>query len=222
MTVNLSSPEIIMLDPEALLPCPWNPNRLDPEDELKLDASIERHGMFKPIIVRTLSNGDMQIIGGHYRRESSIRLGLKQIPVVNLGTVTDERAKEIMLLDNGRYGHDDSTALADLIGSMGSPGELSSFLPYDLVELEAIAATSRINLDDLNLDEEEAPPVEQKNKGTKTHEIMRFKVSLEDADRLRAVIKQRMLERGLTESDELTNAGDALIDILFSGGINGL
>lgn len=214
MNEPIISPKIELLDPADLLPCPWNPNRMDPEDELKLDASLSRHGMFKPVVVRTLEDGDYEIVGGHYRRESAIRLGMTAIPVMVLGPISDERAKEIMLLDNGRYGHDDSNALAELISSMGDAGELSAFLPYDLTELEAIAATTRINLDDLGLDEPDAAPVETR-KSTKTHEIMRFKLSLEDAERLRGMIKQRMKAGGFTKADELTNAGDALVDILF-------
>lgn len=191
---------------------------MDPEDEQKLDASLSRHGMFKPVIVRTLSDGSHEIIGGHYRRESAVRLGLEKIPVMVLGSVTDERAKEIMLLDNGRYGHDDTTALAELINSMGDPSELSAFMPYDLTELEALAAVTRIDLDDLDLDEPDAPAVEPSRKKTKSHEILRFKVTLEDAERLRGLIKGAMREGGFTEADELTNAGDALVHLLLGRG----
>lgn len=208
------------MDPALLRPCPWNPNRMDPEDELKLDASLSRHGMFKPVIARTLDDGSLEMIGGHYRRESAIRLGMAEIPVMVLGEVSDERAKEIMLLDNGRYGHDDTTALAELINSMGDPSELTVFLPYDLAALEAITATTRINLDDLDLAEDDAPAVETQ-KTSKTHEIMRFKVTLEDAERLRALIKRAMRDGGFTESDELTNAGDALVHLLLNGGDGG-
>jgi ParB family transcriptional regulator, chromosome partitioning protein len=208
------APEIRQINPAELRPCPWNPNRMDPEDELKLDASLARHGMFKPVIVRTLDNDELEVVGGHYRRESALRLGLTSIPVVVLGRLTDAQAKEIMLLDNGRYGHDDATALAELIGSMGDPSELSAFMPFDLTELEAIAATSRINLDDLGLDEPDAAPIESK-KTSKTHEILRFKVTLEDAERLRKMIQSAMREGGFTEADELTNAGDALVHLLL-------
>jgi ParB-like chromosome segregation protein Spo0J len=214
MNSKPESPEIRLLDPAVLRPCPWNPNRMDPEDELKLDASLTRHGMFKPVIARTCEDGSLEVVGGHYRRESALRLGLTSIPVVVLGVISDERAKEIMLLDNGRYGHDDATALAELISSMGDPAELSAFMPFDLTELEAIAATSRINLDDLGLDEPDAAPVETK-KTAKTHEIMRFKVTLEDAERIRKLIQGAMRQNGFTEADELTNAGDALVHLLL-------
>lgn len=207
--------DIRHLPPEVLHPCPWNPNRMDPEDELKLDASISRHGMFKPVIARTLDDGALEVVGGHYRRESAMRLGLERIPVIILGAVSDERAKEIMLLDNGRYGHDDTAALAELIGTMGDPGELSAFMPFDLKELEALTAITRINLDELDLDEPEAPPVEAKKK-TKGFEILRFKVTLEDAEKLRSIIKRAMKDNQFTASDELTNAGDALVHLLLS------
>lgn len=52
------------IDTSALSPNPWNTNELTPEAERKLDESIRRNGMFKPIIVRERADGKLEIVGG--------------------------------------------------------------------------------------------------------------------------------------------------------------
>ena len=52
-----------ILNPKELLANPWNPNRLTPEAEMKLENSLARLGMFKPILVRTLEDGRREISG---------------------------------------------------------------------------------------------------------------------------------------------------------------
>lgn len=60
------------------------------------------------------------------------------MPVINLGKISDKKAKEIGLVDNGRYGADDTLRLAELLEELGDMKELSSFMPYDSGELESI------------------------------------------------------------------------------------
>jgi ParB-like chromosome segregation protein Spo0J len=214
MTITSPNPLAVTLrDPHTLVPAPWNPNRATPEDERKLDESIRRFGMFKPVICRELPTGALQILGGHYRVQAALRLGISEVPVINLGTVDDRRAKEITLIDNGRYGRDDTMALAGLLEELGSPTELALFMPYDLVEIDAICAASKIDLETLGLVEEpEEKAIEDKPaRAPKTHEILRLKVALEDAERVRRTLETIMQAQGFTDSDALTNAGDALV-----------
>jgi len=203
---------IDMWDPRDLIPAPWNPTRTNPDDEAKLDAAIARHDFFRPIVCRELADGRLQILGGHQRTSSAIRRGITEIPVVNLGRVDDTRAREITLIDNGRYGHDDAGALATLIADLGiSSTDLASFLPFDLAELEAITASTHIDLDSLGLDDEDAPREEKPTRAAKTHEVMRFKIAVEDADRARQALQTVMVDQGFSDADQLTNAGDALV-----------
>lgn len=203
--------ELSLLDPESLAPAPWNPNRVRPEEAAKLDASIARHGLFKPVVVRELIDGTLQILGGHYRVESAIRMGLTKIPVVNLGEISDERAKEITVIDNGRYGQDDALALGELLGSLGDAVDLTSFMPFDEAQLAAITTSCKIDLDTLGLEEAEADPVDRATKAPKTHVVMRFKVGIEDEKTVSDTFKAIMQTQGFTGSDQLTNAGDALV-----------
>ncbi|CAO3459704.1 hypothetical protein [Azospirillum argentinense] len=212
-------PEQLYLDPRALTPNPWNTNVVSPENEAKLDASIQRLGVFKPIVVREVE-GIHQIIGGEHRRDSAIRLGMDRVPVINLGPIADPLAKEISLADNARYGADDMLSLAGLLDELGNAHELTTFLPYTDTDLNAVFSSSSIALDALDYDETAGPdePAEAPApKAPKTHTVMRFKVPIEDAERLAALIQAAQKEQGFTAEDQLTNAGDALVHLLLGG-----
>lgn len=207
--------EQLNLDPKVLLPNPWNTNVVPPENEAKLENSIKRFGMFKPVIVRQLPNGSHQILGGQHRAAIAARLGLATIPVMNLGVIPDDRAKEIGLVDNGRFGQDDTLRLADLLKDLPSADELSSFMPVTDEDLSAIFAATSIELDDLDLpDEEELPATLPTTKAAQTHQIMRFKVPVDDVDAVTQLIESVMKVQGFNTSDSLTNAGDALVHIV--------
>lgn len=191
---------------------------LSPDNERKLDESLRRNEMFKPILVRTLTNGELEILGGQHRVESAMRLGFKEIPVFNLGHVDDKRAKEICLIDNSRYGADDTIELARLLESLDTNAdELASFLPYSDADLSAIFATGEIDLDDLLTTEEEekAGKVDSSDIQTvKTHQIMRFAIPVEDAAWVTKLVDKTMKIQGFVESNSLQNAGDALVHLL--------
>lgn len=193
---------------------PWNPNVLDPTSESKLDASLKRLGFFKPIIARELEGGVLEILGGHHRWESAIRVGLTEVPVVNLGEVDDSKAKEIGLADNGRWGHDDAGKLADVFADLDLE-EIAEFLPYSENDLAAIIATSEIDLDDLNLDDDDDDVPLGDSKAPPTDTIMRFKVPVKDAESISAIIGKITKAQGFDGSNALTNAGDALVHLLL-------
>jgi len=201
-----------LMNPRLLKRNPWNANHLTPEAELKLRNSIERNGMFKPVVVRELANGDYEILGGQHRVDQAIMLNMDEVPVANIGTVSDVTAMEIGLADNARYGQDDAGELAKIVAMLGSPEDLASFLPMDMGQIEAITAVSNIDLDTLGFDEDDATPVEERPaRLPKTHIMMRFKVPLDDQRLVEGQIKQIIADMGYKDSDSLVNAGDALV-----------
>lgn len=215
-------PKFASVSPGDLRANPWNVNRVTPDNEAKIEESLKRYGgFFKPIICRETPAG-LEILGGEHRWEIAQRLGYQTVPVYNLGLISDEKAKEISLIDNARYGADDTLALSELLKDLGSSDDLQSFLPYSDADLTAIFQSSNIDLDDLALDEpdektpEEAPE-EKQAKAPKTHTIMRFKVSLADAEKITQMITETQKDHGLTAADDLTNAGDALVHLLVAG-----
>ena len=208
--------KVIQVDPKALHPNPWNSNVVSPANEAKLDESIKRFGVFKPVICRELKDGTLQIIGGEHRAGSAVRLGITEIDVVNLGKITDKRAQEISLVDNGRFGEDDALKLSELLAGLGDIEELSKFMPYSENDLDTMFTSSSIALDELDdLDNDGPVEIPSATKGSKTHQIVRFKIPVDDLDKITDLIDKAVKVQGFTDSDSLTNAGDALVFLLL-------
>lgn len=203
--------------PGLLKPNPWNTNVVSPQMEEKIDASLKRLGMFKPVIVRELPDGTLQIIGGQHRVESAVRLKFKTIPFMSLGAISDQQAKEIGIVDNGRYGADDTLQLAELLESLGTADELATFMPYSDDDFTSIFASTNIALDDLELsDDEGAAPSAPAERVIQTHQIMRFKVPSGDVATITQRIEAVMKQQRFTDEDSLSNAGNALVHVFQS------
>lgn len=211
MSLNLKSVSI-----EELHPNPWNPNTMSPEMELKVEESIKRFGgLFKPIVVRELGS-HYEILGGEHRWRAARKLGYREVPIASVGAVSDQMAKEIALADNGRYGDDDPLKLAQLLKDLPGVDELKSFLPITDDELGAIFAAQTVALDELEgLDAGATEaPTEPAARPSPTHQIMRFKVPVEDVAWVTGLIDRRMKEQGFNHQDSLENAGDAFVHIM--------
>jgi ParB/RepB/Spo0J family partition protein len=205
---------VSMVNPDSLRPNPWNTNSVSPDNEAKLEASISRLGMFKPIVVRELESGELQIIGGEHRAIAAKRLGIKEIPIVNLGRIDDKKAKEVGLIDNSRYGDDDALQLAALLEGLGTVDELASYMPYEESDLASIFSSVSIELDELDIPDEDETPRQPMEKPLQTHSIMRFKVPVGDIDTLTDLIEATMKGQKFTDGDSLENAGNALVYML--------
>ncbi|CDT52879.1 putative ParB domain protein [Vibrio coralliirubri] len=212
--------ELIYCDPSTLKPNPWNPNQMDILNEDKLDKSIETLGFVRPVIVRELEDGSLEILGGEHRSQSAVRLGIGKIPVTNLGRISDEDAMKVGLVDNGRYGEDNLELLSEVFKEIGSAEEIFGIMPISEEEVKNIFEHDvDIDLDTLGLDDDDVNTLDLdavSSKAVKTHQIMRFKVSVEDAARIQEFVEKVQHQEGYTESDQLTNAGDALTHIVYS------
>lgn len=206
--------KVEMLKPNRLTPNPWNTNVVSPENQSKLEESIRRFGMFKPIVVREIG-GKLEIVGGQHRWEAAQSLGYGEVPVVNLGSIDEQSAKEISLVDNGRYGADDTLQLAQLLEGLGmDSAELASFMPYSESDFASIFSSVNISLDDLDLPDDAEIPKLPASKPVQTHQIIRFKVPVEDASVITDLIEKTMKEQRYTDEDSLSNAGNALVHLL--------
>lgn len=207
----------LMIDPRIVVASPWNANVVSHENEEKLRSSIERNGMFKPILVRE-TEGKFECIGGWHRCEQAIQLGFNEIPAMNLGPISDAKAKEISLADNARYGIDDTLKLSELIDDLDK-AQLENILPWTAQDVAALTASIAVDIDNLELDEPDIPdeeePLEKPTKPVKTHQTLRFRVSIQDAAKITEMVNQTREEEGFNTEDDLTNAGDALAHILL-------
>jgi len=208
----------VEVDPTAIVPNPWNVNVVTHENEEKLKNSIARLGMFKPVLVRELDDGTLQSLGGQHRVEQAVELGMANVPTINLGRISDERAREISLIDNARYGVDDTMRLAELLNSLDS-SEIADIMPWSDEDIASIVDSLAVDVDDLDLDADADIDTDpdadaSQTRPAKTHEILRFKCTLNDAARVRERVLDVIRSQGFNTSDDLSNAGDALVHIL--------
>jgi ParB family chromosome partitioning protein len=212
-----------LADPKTLKPNPWNSNRVSPENMRKLEASIRDLGFVTAVIVRELSDGSLQILGGQHRVETAVDMGLSKVPIINVGAIDDAKAKKIGLIDNSRYGNDDTIRLAKIYEEIGlSSEELAEFLPWSQLDFDTISAAVNIDLDALDMmqdGDDDTPDLDdiRKPKPPATHEVMRFRVPISDGERIRKRIETTLKAEGLNDDDELTAAGSALAFLLLNG-----
>ncbi len=217
----MTKAKALEVDPAELRPNPWNTNIVSPDSEMRLENSVDRFGIFKPIVVREVEGvPGYEIIGGEHRWLAAKHKKLKKVPIWNLGLLDDKKAKEISVADNSRYGVDDTLAFSELLKDIGDESELQSYLPFTDVDLHSIFSASDIALDELDLPEEETKPAISEEEAPttrvpKTHTMMRFKVANEDAERIAELIARTQREQGFTTEDQATNAGDALVHLLL-------
>ncbi len=215
--IKIKTFPVQQIDPARLTRSRFNPNEVDPINLEKLRTSVERLGFFDSIKVRELEDGSLEILGGEHRAKIAIALGMDSVPCTMLGRIDDKTAHEIMLADNHRYGQDDPEKLSLLIDEIGDLGELVSLLPLDESEMagffgQDMGDDALGELDGFDSDSDKITDVLPKN--APTHKILRFKIAIEDADRIGDLLFKIQTEQGFTDSDQLTNAGDALTWLL--------
>ena len=211
--------EVLHVEAARLKPNPWNSNSVSPENEKKLEASIKRFGLYKPIICRELAGGQLEILGGEHRARAAQRMGFDTVPIVNLGRIGDKQAKEIGLADNGRYGEDDLLKLAGVMESIGS-AEAMEYLPFTDKDLASLFEIAKINLDDLDLPDDDSadPGLPEAARAPITHQFVKFKVPLADAETVTKAIEEVVKVRGYAAAgDSMEAAGLALVDLIRAG-----
>ncbi len=217
-------PKQIVVPIGLLRPNPWNSNHIAPDNEPKLAESIRQLGLFKPFVVREVPPNDdgavYEILGGQHRWDQCKDAGLTEVPIFVV-EADDNLAKRITLADNARYGADDAIELAKLMEEIGTAEDLQGFLPYTDADVNAIFSSVNIAIDELDLpdgfEQDENKVDEPKaERVAKTHTMMRFKMTIADAEKVTGHITKIQKRQGLTASDDLTNAGDALIYALFN------
>ena len=212
-----------MVAPGELQPNPWNSNRVSPEMELRLEESMRRNGCYKPIICRELEDGSLQIIGGEHRSRTAERLGIVEVPVINLGRISDAKAKEIGLVDNGRYGEDDPLMLGEILKDLGVD-EVMTYMPFHNDDLAGLFSAGDVDLDDIQIDGEDDKKTEQlqPERQALTHAVLRFKVPIAEQESLQKYIEHVISKQGLKDSDSMLAAGMALMAVVTAAKDTGL
>ena len=162
------------------------------EDRLQdLAASIARHGLIQPVIVRKLANGDYQIIAGERRWRAARLAGLTEIPVRVLDA-DDRTVAELALVENLQR--------EDLNPMEEARGYQKLISDYSLTQEEAAAGVGKSRsavTNSLRLLNLSAPVADLVEKGELSAGHARALLSIEDPALQLSAAKQ-VLEKSLS------------------------
>lgn len=140
--------QIIELPIESIH-CPdWNPNEMDDAMLSRLQASIQRFGVLVPLVVRRLSDGRYEAIGGTQRLWVMRRLEQPQAPCVPV-EADDIEARLLAQCLNRIAGSDDLGLKAELLRRVLErlpQSEVLKLLPETTQSLKAMASIGQETL----------------------------------------------------------------------------
>ncbi len=97
---NISSSSAVKLKLNEIEPNKNQPRKNFDDDALaELSASIQKHGVIQPLLVRPLHGGGYQLVAGERRWRASRMAGLTEVPVV-IRELSDEDAAALALIEN--------------------------------------------------------------------------------------------------------------------------
>ena len=97
---NTSASSAVKLKLNEIEPNKNQPRKhFDDEALSELAASIEKHGVIQPLLVRPLTGGTYQLVAGERRWRASRMAGLTEVPVV-IKELSDADASALALIEN--------------------------------------------------------------------------------------------------------------------------
>ena len=187
-----------------LRPSKWNYNVLPPAVFNKLVRSISDNGFVQPVVVRTIGKGLYEIINGEHRWRAAIELGMKEIPIVDLGKIDDVKAKSLAIILNELGGSPDQVRLADLLRdiSVETPfEELVSTMPFPESELKMFLESVDFSFATLSGEDVQPPASKDEDEddekdgegNTSPRLLLHFK-SEKQKDELQAMLRTKALK----------------------------
>ena len=123
---------------EALIPYARNPRTHNDEQVAKIAASIVEYGWTNPVLV----DGDNGIIAGHGRLAAAHKLGLTEVPVIELAQLSPTQKRAYVISDN-RLALDagwDDAMLALELAELSEAGFDLALTGFEDAEIEALLA----------------------------------------------------------------------------------
>ena len=138
--------KIKMIQVSKLVPYLSNAKKHSDNQICMIAASIKEFGFCNPI----LTDGDNGMIAGHGRLEAAKKLGMDEVPVVELSHLSESQKKALIIADN-RLGEVGVEWDMDLVRTELEALDLADFdldlTGFDLDEVKEMSG------DDLNLDD---------------------------------------------------------------------
>ncbi|NBX03179.1 MAG: ParB/RepB/Spo0J family partition protein [Alphaproteobacteria bacterium] len=116
--------------------------RFDDTQLSELSASIAKHGIMQPILVRPLASGRFEIVAGERRWRAAKLAGLQRVPVI-IRELTDKQALELAIVENVQRAD-----LGPLEEALGYQRLIEEF-DYTQEELATVVGKSRSHITNL-------------------------------------------------------------------------
>src|SRR5690625_3269452 len=147
-------PDYKKVSTDSLIPYARNSRTHSDEQVAQIAASIKEFGFLNPIII----DGENRIIAGHGRVMAAQKLGLKELPCIEVSHLTDAQRRAYVISDNKlalNAGWDDGMLRIELdeLGGMGFDLELTGCEIDEITKL--FEETGGISPDDA--DDEKEP-----------------------------------------------------------------
>lgn len=114
----------------------------------KAIASIRQFGFIDPITARDHAPAGYEIIDGEHRWRAAISEGVDPVPVIDLGVISDDVARQLTIVLNETRGQADPQRLGVLLrdlASRSSVTDLLSTLPYTREAFDRLTGLSSID-----------------------------------------------------------------------------
>ena len=165
-------------------------------------TSMNRFGVFRTVLVRETPKGPtrFEIIDGEHRWKGLKAEGSTQIPVRNLGKISDEEARALTILLDEIRGENDFERLSELFASITgvSAEDISAILPYSKEEIATMIDASKFEFPEYDYNRDE-------HGSGDTLEYIRilFRVMEEDAGRIQEKLAAICEEEGFSGKDDI-------------------
>lgn len=120
------------IDIKSIVPAPYNPRKIKPEELDKLVKSIQEFGYCEPIIINEQTG---HCVGGHQRLKALQKLGYKEVTAV-IVDLEEQKEKALNIALNKISGEWDFTLLKDLIEDLDDGQFDLELTGFDLSEIE--------------------------------------------------------------------------------------
>jgi ParB-like chromosome segregation protein Spo0J len=135
--------KIVLRPLESLVPFARNPRTHSDEQVAQIAASIKEFGFTNPILL----DGENGVIAGHGRLAAAKLLGLKAVPCIELGHLSEAQKRAYIIADNklalnGGWNEDLLRLELTDLKALGANLELTGF---DLMELADITLGKDVN-----------------------------------------------------------------------------
>lgn len=181
----------------------WNPKD-NPEEFEKVKRSVELNGMMSAIFVREVGK-NLEVVDGNQRVKAAKELGYDEIYVYDLGKISDEKAKQLVLYLQIQVPFVDSL-LAPIAVELESVG---MELPYDEKTMDNFRNLTSFDFDTAYEDE---VPLPEEDKGYRDDSMKIYKLEMDEDD-----IELVMDRIGVVESAENLNEGKAFRLLIETG-----